>query len=73
MTSGIYDTRGNLIESTIERKEDALVPASSNIDGTGNVTEFVAQSTFSNSNYSGNILIPDKLGNIAVFIGIEED
>ena len=76
MQSGIYDARGRLIETNLERKEESQVPLSSQLTGgeqSGMSTlSYLANTTSITGNYGGNILIRDSVGNVAVFIGIEE-
>jgi len=75
MQSGIYDARGKLIETTVERIEEPQVPESSKLaeeGGTGlSALSYLAGPTFLTGNYSGNILIRDSVGNVSIFIGIE--
>lgn len=57
MESGIYDARGRLIETNVERKEESQVPFSSQQTGGESVFNQMAQQSFNTSNYSGNIII----------------
>ena len=76
MQSGIYDARGKLIETSIARIGEPQVPESSKVTedaGTGLSTlSYLASPTLLTGNYTGNILIRDSLGNVAIFIGMEE-
>lgn len=75
MQSGIYDARGKLIETTVERIEEPQVPESSKLteetEGLSALS-YLAGPTFLTGNYSGNILVRDSVGNVSIFIGMEE-
>lgn len=57
MQSGIYDARGRLIETNLERKEESQVPSSSQLTEEGNIFNHTAEQSFNTGNYSGNIII----------------
>jgi hypothetical protein len=71
MVNGIYDARGQLIKTTIERKPPQELPTSSEVSSTGiqNLST-LGKNAYSTGNYSGNIIIRDRVGNKGVFIGI---
>jgi len=75
MQSGIYDARGKLIETTVERIEEPQVPKSFELTknkGGLSTLSYLASPTLLTGNYTGNILIRDSVGNVSIFIGMEE-
>ncbi|NLE06865.1 MAG: hypothetical protein GX638_18965 [Crenarchaeota archaeon] len=75
MQSGIYDARGKLIETTVERIEEPQVPKSFELtknEGGLSTLSYLASPTLLTGNYTGNILIRDSVGNVSIFIGMEE-
>lgn len=65
MQSGIYDARGKLIETTVERIEEPQVPESSKLaeetEG-GSILKGTVGEVFNTSNFGGNIIIRGTTG-----------
>lgn len=62
MSNGIYDARGRLIQTTVEKIEEPQMPFSADITEGGRIVDNTASSNFSTSNFIGNIIIRDTDG-----------
>ena len=74
MQSGIYDARGKLIETVVQRIEEPQMPESSKTTESNGLSalSYLASPTLLTGNYTGNIIIRDSVGNVSIFIGMEE-
>jgi hypothetical protein len=68
MESGIYDAKGKLLKS-VNTEQITNTPASAGVAVSSGT--IIGAQTSTNSNYVGNIVIRDALGNVAIFIGLE--
>ena len=76
VASGIYDAKGRLIKSTVDRLNNSGLPDSAtNKDSSDStptsITGSVSGSSAASGFYYGNIVMRDNTSKVAVFIGIE--
>jgi hypothetical protein len=68
VSNGIYDARGRLIQTTVEKVEAPQMPFTSDITEGGRLVDNLAGDNFSVGNFFGNIVVRDTDGSKTIEI-----